>query len=125
MKRGDIWIVGILIAAVALFAVPSLFGSEEAEAAAYAKISVNGEHYDTVPLSEKGRDIAIRTDRGYNFLHVSEGGIEMLEADCPDKICLTFGHTHRKGDTIVCLPNRIFVEIVGGDGGADIDAVVS
>lgn len=125
MKRGDIWIGIILLIAAASFALPRFIGGGEAVAAAYAEIEVNGEHYDTVALTGESREIEIRTERGFNRLRITDGGIEMVEADCPDQLCIGFGHVHELFDKIVCLPNRIFVEVIGGPaGGGEPDAVV-
>ncbi len=47
----------------------------------------------------------------------------MTDADCPDKICIQTGEIHQVGRNIVCLPNKVHVEIVGSseDG---VDAIV-
>lgn len=127
MKKGDFIIAAVLLGILAWFIVP-LFIHEEAAvyASPSAEITLNGKHYRTMPLSGTTETIEIRTSRGYNVLRVSSDGIEMIEADCPDQLCIGFGHVHEDGDTIVCLPNRIFVEIVGGaDSGDGADAVVS
>ncbi len=128
VRAGDLIIYAVLLAVMAWFIVPLLFNSKEdlASAASTAEISVNGEHYQTVELTEETQDIEVRTSRGYNLLRVSEHGIEMVEADCPDQLCLGFGHIGHKGQNIVCLPNRIFVEITGPAGSGDeVDAFVS
>ena len=125
MKRRDVWIAAVLLTAAAAWIIPRWFGGGAEASAAYAVIEVNGMRHDTVRLAEGPQDIEIRTERGRNVLRVSRGGIAMVEADCPDQLCIGFGRIHRPHETIVCLPNRIFVEIVGtgGDGG-DVDAAV-
>lgn len=126
MKRGDIGIALVLIAVVAWFGISKFMGEDGAVEGTYAMIEVNGKHYDTVALTEEPRDIEIRTERGYNLLRVSREGIEMVESDCPDQLCVGFGHVHDIHDTIVCLPNRVFVEVTGDqDEGSEPDAVVS
>ncbi len=126
MKRGDIVLIVLLVAAAGWFAVSLFTGDHEAGTGAYARIMVDGEHYDTVALTQEVQQIEIRTKRGLNILRVYDGGIEMIEADCPDQLCKTFGHIHRGNETIVCLPNRVFVEIIAEDDeGEGLDAVVS
>lgn len=128
MKRGDLVIIaGIALIALALVVVPLWKGGRAAPEAgkAYAKITVNGELYRLVELTADVREIPIRTKLGYNLLKVHDRGIEMIEADCPDQICITFGFNDRIGKTIVCLPHRVLVEIVGPpDEGGGIDAMV-
>lgn len=125
-KRGDVVLILLLAAGLSFFAVPYFMGKDESAEGLTAIIEVNGEPYMVVDLTDEGREIEIRTERGYNLLRVHDGGIEMLEADCPDQLCKSFGHVHRPHETIVCLPNRVFVEVAGAaDGGDGIDAVVT
>ncbi|MFD2117501.1 NusG domain II-containing protein [Paenibacillus yanchengensis] len=125
MKRGDIIIATVLVVALAWFGISAWTGKDNNEHGSHAHIMVDGKHYETVALTDEEQDIEIRTARGYNKLRVSRGGIEMIESDCPDKLCIGFGHVHDVNDTIVCLPNRIFVEITGPDTGEGVDAFVS
>ncbi|MNJ75300.1 hypothetical protein D3C77_723710 [compost metagenome] len=76
-------------------------------------------------LTEEEQIIEIETEDGLNILKVHDYGIEMIEADCPDQLCLTFGFVKRNGGTIVCLPHKMIVEIEGDSGeGDDVDAIV-
>lgn len=124
MRRGDLLLILVLAAGLAFFAVPRfLDGGAPGKTAI---IEVNGEPYMTVDLHDHGREIEIRTERGYNLLRIRDGGIEMVEADCPDQLCKGFGHVHRPRETIICLPNRVFVEVTGDAGEeAELDAIVT
>lgn len=126
MKRGDRWLVGLLAAGALAFLIPYLMGGGDKGEARYATITVDGELYQTVHLDEEDERIVIETGRGRNVLEVHDHGIEMIEADCPDQLCLTFGHVTRSGGTIVCLPHRVLVEVVGAPSGEDEpDVIVS
>lgn len=63
---------------------------------------------------------------GYNggqlTMAISEGKAYMLESDCPDKICVKHRPISRAGECIICLPNRVLIEITGDDNEA-LDAV--
>ncbi|MGN7359429.1 NusG domain II-containing protein [Paenibacillus sp. SAF-054] len=132
MKRGDLLLVSGILAAALLVMVPRwVQGGQISEKnhnnTKTAVIKVEGEVYRTVKLTKEEQTIEIRTDRGYNLLKVHDYGIEMAEADCPDEVCLTFGFRSRQGDTIVCLPHRVIVEIEGTSGsgeGGGTDAVI-
>jgi hypothetical protein len=126
MKRGDIVIALLLLLAVVWFAFSLFTSDSDSHAGAYAKIMVDGELFDTITLTDEVQQIEIKTNRGFNLLRVSNGGIEMIEADCPDQLCIGFGHIHKDNEKIVCLPNRVFVEIVDDIGeGEGLDAIVS
>lgn len=126
MKRGDRWLVGLLVLGALAFLIPAMLGGGEKAEARYAAITVDGEPFKTVRLDVDSEPIVIETPRGRNVLEVHDHGIEMLEADCPDQLCLTFGHVKRHGGTIICLPHRVLVEVIGEPGGEDEpDAIVS
>ena len=36
------------------------------------------------------------------------------EANCPDKICVNHRAIHYSGDSVVCLPHKLTVTVVGG-----------
>lgn len=125
-RAGDLLIYTVLLAVMAWFIIPLVLKGEGDIESTTAEIMVDGEAYQTVELTKDPQDIEIRTSRGYNLLRVSNHGIEMLEADCPDQLCKGFGHINGRGQNIVCLPNRIFVEITGPAGSGDeVDAIVS
>jgi hypothetical protein len=42
-----------------------------------------------------------------------------LRADCPDQRCVHQGWASRTGQCIVCLPNRVMIQIEGGNADAD------
>ena len=51
---------------------------------------------------------------GHNKVIIGDGVVWMEEADCPDKLCVNQGRISKAGQTIICLPNRIMVTIIGG-----------
>lgn len=46
-----------------------------------------------------------------NILTVSGGEAYMSYASCPDKKCVKMGRVSISGERIICLPNRVTVEI--------------
>ena len=46
-----------------------------------------------------------------NQIEVSHGQIRMSQASCPDQICIHTGWIETDALPIVCLPNRIVIEI--------------
>ena len=74
------------------------------------RITANGTEY-TYDLDED-REIAVETDLGTNIVVIEDGFVYVREADCPDKICVHHVRISRVGETIVCLPHRLVVEII-------------
>lgn len=53
----------------------------------------------------------IETDSGYNTVVVREGVCLVTAADCRDGICISRGAISKVGESIVCLPHKLIVEI--------------
>lgn len=84
----------------------------------------------TVDSQEVGRwsladsvDEVIETESGKNRLVIEGGKASIVEADCPDGICVKQGNISRTGQTIVCLPHKLVIEITGKAEENGLDAV--
>ena len=116
--KRDLILIGILLlAASALF---FLFKEKQAgEEGASAVVTVDGTEIARYPLNRNGTFVL---NGGSNTLIVENGEAWISEANCPDKLCMGFGKISKKGEIIVCLPNRLIVVIEGGEE-AEVDAV--
>ena len=48
----------------------------------------------------------------------------MTFSDCRNQICVESGAISQTKDTIVCLPNKVVIEITGGSGdGSGVDII--
>lgn len=117
-KNDLILILAALLLAAALWGALAVFRSE----GAYALVTVNGEEYGRYAL-DKDTQQSIISGEHSNLLVISEGGARISEADCPDKLCVNQGEIRYSGQSIICLPHKVVVEIVGGER-SNIDAVV-
>jgi hypothetical protein len=48
----------------------------------------------------------------------------MIEADCPDKLCMHQNAISLAGENIVCLPNKVVCTVVDETEDAAFDAIV-
>lgn len=63
-------------------------------------------------------EVKIPEGAGYNLVSVTDGAVVMETADCRDQICVHHKPISSKGESIICLPHRLVVEIVGGENKA-------
>ena len=49
---------------------------------------------------------------GKCILIISDGKADMESADCPNQICVHHSAISHTGETIVCLPNRVVIEVI-------------
>ena len=112
MKRNDWILIGIgLLASVVLFGWTQW--SKKGEGGK-AVVFVDKKEYAAYDLHKDG-EYEIQTDRGNNWLVIQDGKADMVKADCPDKLCVKQKAIHKNGETIVCLPHRVVVEIQEGE----------
>ncbi len=112
-KRNDIILVIILaVSALFVWLGVSLFSPE----GAYAVVTVDGKETARYPLQEE-REVRLESDGGYNILVIKDGRADVIEASCPDGLCVDFHSISKEGETIVCLPNKTVVSIEGAEGG--------
>lgn len=70
---------------------------------------------------EENRTVRIEGQGGYNLLVIENGEAWLGEADCPNQLCVKTGKIRYAGQSIVCLPHKLAVRIVGG--ASSLDAV--
>lgn len=83
----------------------------------------DGTHYCLLRYTEDGiiicwyeeRDAVPPVPEGmsYNLFSVSDGSVRMEVADCPDQICVHHIPIKGGGESIICLPHKLVVEIGG------------
>lgn len=121
--RNDIILAVIVISiAAAGMLLLNLFRTE----GAFAVVKVDGEEIGSYPLSVNA-EIVIKTGESNEFkntLVIEDGKAFVKDANCPDKICEGHNKILYKGETIVCLPHKVVIEIVANDNTDDLDAVV-
>lgn len=110
----------VIIIIVLIAAALSAFILSASEEGAYAVITCNGETVDSISLTSDG-DYTYAALPGMVFT-VSEGSVAVTESGCAGRICVRSGKISRKGETLICVPNRAAVSIGGGDG--DVDVII-
>ena len=87
-----------------------------------ARISLDGQVVEEIDLSrvEAPYTLTIDGPGGFsNTITVEKGRICVSKAGCPDQICVHQGYISDGTTPIVCLPNKLIIEIIGGGSGLD------
>ena len=82
-------------------------------------VSVDGVEKYTFDLD---KDMEFEIDGyegGTNYLVIKDGEAYLTEASCPDHLCVYMGKISDVGQSIICLPNRVVVEIIGDKNSPD------
>lgn len=113
MKKNDlILIIAILILAGGIFSFWRISNSNTENLV--VRIYVEDSLYYTHPLTaDLEKTLTIETDFGKNIVNIKDGVVDMIEADCPDQVCVDSHAISNAGESLVCLPHQVFVDIVG------------
>ena len=109
-----------LLAAVAAAAACLLLRNGETDNPV-ARITRDGVLLEEIDLNqvEKPYSLTLEDGSGTNTVQVERGRICVSEADCPDQVCVNRGWISDSTVPIICLPHKLMIEIVGGEGALD------
>lgn len=126
LKPWDIFIIMLLI--VLSFLPIIIFGSQQSQSVAEkeAVLRVDGTEIKTLPLISGNKSYTYTytdADGDYNIIEIAGDKIRMKEADCGDQICVRRGWVTKNGETIVCLPHKLVIEVRSTDG-SEADSLI-
>lgn len=116
MKKGDfilVLLIGI-IATVSLLWIHFYSGSKQSNSL-MADITRDGKIIQKIDLNKVNAPqyIKLKNDDYHLTVLAEKKRIRVLDADCPDKICVKFGWLTKPGDNAICVPSKIIVMIEG------------
>ena len=88
----------------------------------FAVVTVNGTETARYSLSEDAEIRLESENGGFNILVIKNGKADIIEASCPDHVCVDQRAISKTGEAITCLPNKTVIT-VDGEEDAEIDFV--
>lgn len=80
-----------------------------------AKDNMRADDGTKVQITYYGNYPELPETGSYNLLAVSDGTVTMEAADCKDQICVHHRPIKSEGESIICLPHKLVVEMEGGE----------
>lgn len=117
--RNDLILIGslLLVAIIALIIVLSTRNKNNL----VAKVMVQNEVVLTIDLNkENDKDFYVDGLKGQVHIHVKDGGIAIIESNCPHQDCVNLGYVYESGKPIICAYNAVSV-IIDGNSNYDIE----
>ena len=99
-----------LIAALLVVCVFLFLGFNRANIGTTAVVTVENKELYVLSLTQNTEKL-VKTDYGYNKVVVHNGCCYVKSADCRDSVCINRGEISKVGESIVCLPHKLIVEI--------------
>ena len=112
MRKKDfilIFVVSLIIAGA--FGVNYFVNTKNVDS---IEIYMDNKLYKTYDINDK-EEIKIKSKEGYNIVKIHDKGVEIIEASCPDKVCIHQGFITKSSESIVCLPNKVHIKITTED----------
>ncbi len=103
------WVAAALVVITGITAFALLRSADVSDPA--AEIYLDGKLHKTVPLSQN-TEFTVNSEYGSNTILVSDGKIAVVDADCPDKVCISSGAISGGMVPIICLPHRLEIRII-------------
>lgn len=109
-KRDKLVVILLLFLSIGMAFFVQKFKSNEN--GNYLRVELNGKEYGKYPLN-KDKKFKIKIDDDeFNIVEIKNGQVSMKEANCRDLLCTHMPSIKKVGETIVCLPHRLILEIV-------------
>lgn len=119
--RNDLIFLSVLILLSVLMVVVYRFVFSES--GSKVVIRVDNKEFGSYMLGEdRVIDITDSTGNVTNRLEIKDGQANMIEAECPDHICVEHKPISLNKQTIVCLPNKVVVEVESSEE-SNIDTI--
>jgi len=115
IKKADIILTVILI--IAGLAISYAFSTGKT-AGDELLITADGRKFGSYSLLED-RNITVKQEGHINKVTIKDGVVSMTFSDCKGQDCVKQHSISETGETIICLPNKIVLEITGGENKYD------
>lgn len=113
-----LWII-ILLVAGGLF----LFLKFSADDGEQVIVKVDKKEIARYDLNTDREVVIDGKDGGKNTLVIKDGKAYIKDATCPDKLCEHQGKIHMVGQSLICLPNRVVIEITDDKKDEEFDGI--
>lgn len=118
-KKKDILLIVIILAVAGVsYLLHEKIGGVGANC---VTVKVNGVIEGIYSMDE---DQEIEINGGTNHLVIKNGKADMVDADCPDKLCVHQKAISKNNESIICLPNKVVVEVDSREN-SEFDAVAN
>jgi hypothetical protein len=109
-KKKDIFLIIIIMITSVFFIITSVI--KKGTSPNTVKITISGLEYASYSLYND-REVEISNGYGNNKIVINNGMVFISEADCPDKYCVKHKPISKSGESVICLPHKLVVEITG------------
>jgi hypothetical protein len=119
LKLLDI-VIAVAAAGAIAFAAVSAYGPSGGQLSAVLK----GRGGEWVYPLATDREVRVAGPLGDTVVEIRGKSVRIVDSPCPNKTCIAAGAIDKSGQWLACLPNQVFVSVVGRRSSDGIDAYV-
>jgi hypothetical protein len=108
LKAGDFFIIIVAVALIVIL-FTKFFFSRPAE----QQVKITGRSSQEYYELNEDRVVEVEGPLGITKVIIEDGEVWVENSPCREKICMRMGRIKRTGDQLICIPNRVVVEIEG------------
>ena len=117
--RNDLILIGslLVLAVISLVLVLTLKTKKNL----VAKVYIQNEVVEVIDLSKKEeKDYYVQGLKGQVHIHTKNGGIAIVESNCPHQDCVNMGYVYETNRPIICAYNAVYI-IIEGKANFDVE----
>ncbi len=118
--RNDCILILIIILLAGSFWLMQYLSTAQKEAV--LRIYQKGEFIGEYDLSQSQTIPVTGMEDSYNLVLIEDGTVRVTDADCPDQLCMKQRSISKNGESIICLPHKLVLQIHAKEEGT-LDAV--
>ena len=119
IRNDIILIVALLLTAVISLIIVSLKQSHQYSV---ASVYVQNKLVETIRLNQNSEnDYYVHGLNGDLHIHTKNGGIAVVESNCPHQDCVKMGYVYSSNKPIICAYNACYIVIDGGNATYDVE----
>lgn len=105
----------LAVSMTALFLLPRIHGSSQRHTALIYQNGILLYEIDLNHISESYQITIAADNGGFNLVEVRPGSIGIIDASCPDRLCVHMGFQSSSLLPVICLPNNLVIRIEPSD----------
>jgi hypothetical protein len=120
LRIGDLVVI-ITAIAVIIFASVSIYSED----GSVPVVQVRVEEQEWVYDLQVDRRVMIPGPLGETEMVIEDGHVHVHDSPCQSKICVATGEISQTNEWIICLPNKVFINITGSaETDREVDEIV-